>query len=119
MSTPGRDWDNPEAMLGVDDALRLILAEFSPLPRIQVSLLDAAGLVLAEDVVADTPVPPFQNSAMDGYALRSVDTVSCHPQRDRHNSGRQRHATSNQRRRSRQDYDGRANPSRRRHRSPV
>lgn len=75
MSTPGRDWDNPDAMLGVDDALRLILAEFSPLPPIRVSLLDAAGMVLAEDVVADTAVPPFQNSAMDGYALRSIDTA--------------------------------------------
>src|SRR5690606_8904577 len=45
------------------------------LPSEQVSLLDAVGLVLAEDVVADVDVPPFANSAMDGYALRASDTV--------------------------------------------
>ena len=75
MSTPGRDWDNPEEMLGVDDALSLILAEFSPLSGVSMPLLDATGLVLAEDVVAGTSVPPFRNSAMDGYAVRSADTA--------------------------------------------
>jgi len=70
----GREWDNPERMLSVDDALERILAEFSPLPPVRVSLLDALGLVIADDVVSSINVPPFRNSAMDGYAIRSNDT---------------------------------------------
>src|SRR5690606_956686 len=39
-----------------------------------VPLREADGLVLAEDVVAAEAVPPFANTAMDGYAVRAVDT---------------------------------------------
>lgn len=74
MIRPGREWDNPEAMLGVDDALQQILAAFSPLTGVEIPLLDAAGLVLASDIVSSMSVPPFTNSAMDGYAVRSADT---------------------------------------------
>lgn len=46
-----------------------------PLPTERVSIDEAAGLALADDVVAPHPVPPFDNSAMDGYAVRSADTA--------------------------------------------
>ncbi|MDR1764781.1 MAG: molybdopterin molybdotransferase MoeA [Lachnospiraceae bacterium] len=40
-----------------------------------VTLADACGRVLAEDIVADIPIPPFAKSPFDGYALRSADTA--------------------------------------------
>jgi molybdopterin molybdotransferase len=70
-----RPWENVARMLGVDEALDAVLAAFAPLPAVSLPLLDAAGLVLAADVVARDPVPPFRNSAMDGYAVRAEDTV--------------------------------------------
>ena len=62
-----------QAMIGVDDARERILAGVEPLPVEQAPLLDALGLVLAEDVVAAADIPPFRNSAMDGYAVRAAD----------------------------------------------
>ncbi|HEX4777938.1 MAG TPA: molybdopterin molybdenumtransferase MoeA, partial [Acidimicrobiia bacterium] len=40
-----------------------------------VAVRDALGLVLAADVVAGEQVPPFANTAMDGYAVRAADTA--------------------------------------------
>jgi molybdopterin molybdotransferase len=71
----GREWEDPESMLGVDVARERILAVFSPLEPVEVGLADAVGLVLAHDVVSQVDLPPFRNSAMDGYALRSEDTL--------------------------------------------
>ena len=62
-----------ETLIGVDEALARVLAGCRPLPAEESPLLDALGRVLAEDVVADFDVPPFRNSAMDGYAVRSAD----------------------------------------------
>lgn len=59
----------------VAEALEAILAHFSPLPPVSVPLPDSLGLVLAEDVTADIDIPPFDNSSMDGYALRAADTT--------------------------------------------
>jgi len=69
-----RPWEHVARMLDVDSALALVVAEFAPLPAASLSLLEACGLVLAEDVVARDDVPPFCNSAMDGYAVRACDT---------------------------------------------
>ncbi len=69
-----RPWEDVARMLGVDEALEIILASVKPLAPVQVALLDAVGLVTAEMVVADQPIPPFTNSAMDGYAVRAIDT---------------------------------------------
>lgn len=44
-----------------------------PLPRVAVPLADAAGQVLADDLIAVGPIPPWDNSAMDGYAVRVAD----------------------------------------------
>src|SRR5213592_924110 len=61
--------------LSVDEAQSRILARIAPLEPTEVGLLDALGAVLAEDVVADRDVPPFRNSAMDGYAVRGADVA--------------------------------------------
>ena len=62
--------------MSADDALSRILAAVPTLPTVEVALLDTLGLVLAEDVRADLDVPPFRNSAMDGYAVRGDDVAS-------------------------------------------
>ena len=62
--------------LSVDEALERILARIETLPSERVALADALGAVLAEDVVADRDVPPFRNSAMDGYAVRGADVAT-------------------------------------------
>jgi molybdopterin molybdotransferase len=61
-------------MISVEEALARILAEIQPLNKTQVPLADALGLVLAEDVIAEENLPPFDNSAMDGFALLSKDS---------------------------------------------
>jgi molybdopterin molybdotransferase len=71
-----RPWEDVERMLDVDEALEHVLSAFSPLPPITLPLLDAANLVLARDVIARIDVPPFRNSAMDGYAVRAADTAA-------------------------------------------
>jgi molybdopterin molybdotransferase len=52
-----------------------VLAEVEPLGAVQVALAEALDRVLAEDLRAGEPVPAFDNSAMDGYALRAADTA--------------------------------------------
>jgi molybdopterin molybdotransferase len=69
-----RPWEDVARMLDVDAARERILAAFSPLPPVEMPLVDACGMVLAADVVARNSVPPFRNSAMDGFAVRATDT---------------------------------------------
>ncbi|MBF7728678.1 molybdopterin molybdotransferase MoeA [Pseudomonas sp. N040] len=58
----------------VDQAIAELLARVPPLPAVeQVALADALGRVLAESVAAPFAVPQWDNSAMDGYALRAAD----------------------------------------------
>jgi molybdopterin molybdotransferase len=61
-------------MISVEEALERILAQIQPLEATTVPLGQSQGLVLAEDVVAQEDMPPFANSAMDGYALLSKDS---------------------------------------------
>ena len=61
-------------VISVTEAKRLILAAVKPLPAVSCDLADACGRVLAADVVSPFPLPLHDNSAMDGYALRSADT---------------------------------------------
>jgi molybdopterin molybdotransferase len=58
----------------IDEALALVLARVRPLPLEDVSVGSAAGRVLGEDARAVTDLPPFDSSAMDGYAVRARDT---------------------------------------------
>jgi molybdopterin molybdotransferase len=61
-------------MLSVEEALDKILHEINILEEETVPVLDSLGQVLAEDIISDINVPPLDNSAMDGYAVRSKDT---------------------------------------------
>jgi len=61
-------------LLSIAEAQRLILDHAEPLPTETVALEAAAGRVLAEPARAETDLPPFPSSAMDGYAVRSADT---------------------------------------------
>ncbi len=63
-------------MLSVEDARDRILSYFQPLTPLDVPLLDALGLTLAEDLIAEFDIPPLANSAMDGYAVRTADVGS-------------------------------------------
>jgi molybdopterin molybdotransferase len=58
----------------IDEALALVLARVAPLPAENVSIAQAAGRVLAEAAVARIDLPPFDSSAMDGFAVRAADT---------------------------------------------
>ncbi|HLJ32263.1 MAG TPA: hypothetical protein VKU38_01360, partial [Ktedonobacteraceae bacterium] len=61
-------------MISVEEALARILAEIGPLAVTRMPLAETLGLVLAEDIVAQEDMPPFANSAMDGFALLSQDS---------------------------------------------
>ncbi len=60
-------------MLSIREAQERILERVRCLPRERVPLIDACGRVLAENLVAGRALPPFDNSAMDGYAVRGCD----------------------------------------------
>lgn len=62
-------------MLPIADAITSILSVLPRLPAEQVPLGQAAGRVLAEDLASPVDVPPWDDSAMDGYAVRGSDTV--------------------------------------------
>lgn len=62
-------------LLPVNDAVQIILAQAVPLPPENVALADALGRVLAQDIVADGDLPPFQRAQMDGYAVRAADVA--------------------------------------------
>lgn len=66
-------------MITVEEAIEQVLSRIAVLPAERVPLLDALGRVLAEDVVSDIDVSPFDNSAMDGYAVRYADTRGAGP----------------------------------------
>lgn len=71
-------------MISVEEALQIILDHVDPLEPEEISIDGSLGRVLGEDVFSDLEIPPFDNSAMDGYALRSVDTEGAsreHPAR--------------------------------------
>jgi len=64
-------------ILSVDDAVAAITTRLSPVEGVEtVGLADADGRVLAEDLVATLQLPPFTNSAVDGYAVRGEDVPS-------------------------------------------
>ncbi len=63
-------------MIPVADAIRIVREQTSVLPSETVSLGDARGRFLAEDVVADSDLPPFDRAQIDGYALRAADVQS-------------------------------------------
>lgn len=66
-------------MYTVEEARALILGEAAPLPVERVHILEALGRVVAEDIVTDIDIAPFDNSAMDGFAVVSADTAASRP----------------------------------------
>lgn len=63
-------------MRSVDEHLAAVLDGVHPLTELDLTLLDAQGCVLAEDIVAEAPLPPFDNAAVDGYAVRLADVAA-------------------------------------------
>jgi len=68
-------------MQSVDSYLSEILAAIRPLPPRPLGLDEADGAVLTQDVAAAWPLPPFDNSAMDGYAVLAADVAGASPER--------------------------------------
>lgn len=68
-------------MLSVDDARERVLTAVSRLQDVEVPLLEAHGLALAERAIAPNDIPPFDNSAMDGYAVRAEDVEGASPEK--------------------------------------
>jgi len=64
----------------VDEHQRVVAEMIRARPAVTVSLTQAQGLVLADDVVAQLSLPVFDNSAMDGYAVRAEDTEGATPE---------------------------------------
>lgn len=62
-------------VISVEDHLAKVTALLSRPPGVELPLADCAGKVLVADVHAGVSLPPFDNSAMDGFAVRSVDVV--------------------------------------------
>ena len=63
-----------DRLRSVDEHLQNVLDGIGSIDPIELPLLDSQGLLLAENVTTDVPLPGFDNSAMDGYAVRAVDT---------------------------------------------
>ncbi|MFE9612046.1 gephyrin-like molybdotransferase Glp [Streptomyces sp. NPDC006012] len=66
---------DPDHLWSVDDHLEDVLATVRPLEPIDLQLLDAQGCVLVDDVMVPVSLPPFDNSSMDGYAVRVTDVA--------------------------------------------
>src|ERR671933_328838 len=65
-----------DKLISHHEAVRLVLENTPRLPGVYALLKDARGLALAEDLRARFDSPPFDNSAVDGYALRSRDAIA-------------------------------------------
>ncbi|MEM6105051.1 gephyrin-like molybdotransferase Glp [Mycobacterium sp. 050272] len=68
-------------MRSVEEHQRVVAAMIGARPAVTVPLTQAQGLVLADDVVAELALPVFDNSAMDGYAVRAEETEGATPDR--------------------------------------
>ena len=63
-------------MISTDEALRIVLDNVAPLGVERVSILAGLGRVLAEEIRSPRDIPGFDNSAMDGYAVRAADVAT-------------------------------------------
>ncbi|MFD9355982.1 gephyrin-like molybdotransferase Glp [Streptomyces sp. NPDC060031] len=73
MSSSAPQDTDQHRLWSVDEHLADVLAAVRPLEPIELQLLDAQGCVLVEDVTVPVALPPFDNSSMDGYAVRTAD----------------------------------------------
>ena len=63
-------------MISVAEAIQIVRAQTRPLPSERVKLEHALNRILAEDIVADSDLPPFDRAQMDGYAVRAEETTN-------------------------------------------
>ena len=63
-------------MIDVEEAHQFIVVETPLMEAVELPLTEAVGLVLARDIEASEDIPPFNSSAMDGFALRASDTAN-------------------------------------------
>src|SRR6202166_5322500 len=63
-------------MISADQALQIVLENVAPLGVERIPILEALGRVLAENISSSRDIPGFDNSAMDGYAVRAADIVA-------------------------------------------
>ncbi|SCK12115.1 molybdopterin molybdochelatase [Streptomyces sp. AmelKG-E11A] len=75
MSRTTTDATTQDRMWSVTEHLADILGTVRPLEPIELQLLDAQGCVLVDDVTVPVSLPPFDNSSMDGYAVRAADVA--------------------------------------------
>ncbi|MEW2295142.1 gephyrin-like molybdotransferase Glp [Streptomyces sp. NPDC006743] len=75
MSSAAHHNADPDRLWSVDEHLEDVLTTVRPLEPIELQLLDAQGCVLVEDVMVPLSLPPFDNSSMDGYAVRVADVA--------------------------------------------
>ncbi|MDI6689348.1 MAG: molybdopterin molybdotransferase MoeA [Actinomycetota bacterium] len=61
-------------LISPEEAKSIVLNEVKTLSPCELDILDSLGSVLAQDVVSDMDIPPFDNSAMDGFAVKASDT---------------------------------------------
>lgn len=68
--------DSDTILMPIEDALKMLLDNADPITEIEkVPLIEAKGRILAENLSSSINVPPHDNSAMDGYAVRSADLI--------------------------------------------
>ena len=67
-------------MISVDEAVRIVLEQIQPMGTERVPIPEVLGRVLAEDIVSRREHPPWDNSAMDGYAIRWEDVRTAAPE---------------------------------------
>jgi molybdopterin molybdotransferase len=67
-------------MITFEEAQKTVLDSVFALESVEKPIMDALGLVAAEDVISSEQIPPFDNSAMDGYAVRADDTAGASEQ---------------------------------------
>ncbi len=65
--------ESPYPIILIEEALAIIEREVQPLPAIQLPFHEALGLVLAEDIFAHEPMPPFAAASVDGFAVIAAD----------------------------------------------
>jgi molybdopterin molybdotransferase len=71
-------------MISVEKALKTILVNFRPLGLEKINILEARKRVIGEDILAPHNIPSADNSAMDGYAVRQIDTKGANKDKPRH-----------------------------------
>lgn len=70
-------------MISLEEALRRVLTDLHPLESEGIPISQAQGRIAAESILSPMEVPPFDNSAMDGYAVRSEDVQNASPSQPR------------------------------------